>query len=245
MSTRAVAVIPARGGSKGLPRKNVRDFLGMPLLAWSIAHARNARCVEQVLVSTDDDEIAAVAHREGAGVVYRPAELATDHAPSEPALLHALDAAYPDPATPPPLTVFLQATSPIRDPDDLDLAVGLLLQRRADSLLSVTPSHDFLWSDDGSTAAPTNYDPANRPRRQDMPARYRENGSLYVMRTDGFRRHRCRIFGSVALYVMDEARSFQIDTPEDFTVCEAIATTRMTPTNHPHASMSRLARAEA
>ncbi|MBL8964703.1 MAG: hypothetical protein JNK70_11605 [Phycisphaerae bacterium] len=78
-----------------------------------------------------------------------------------------------------------------------------------------------------------------------MPARYRENGSLYVMRTEGLLRHRCRLFGSIALYVMDEVRSFQIDTPGDFAVCEAIASARRIPAKHPHASMSRLARAEA
>ncbi|HRJ48968.1 MAG: acylneuraminate cytidylyltransferase family protein [Phycisphaeraceae bacterium] len=242
---RAVAIIPARGGSRGVPRKNVRDFLGRPLLAWSISHAREARPVERIIVSTDDDEIADVSRQSGAEVIRRPPQLATDQAPSEPAIIHALESAYPDRALMPELVVFLQATSPIRDPGDVGGAIDLLLRRGADSLVSVTPSHDFLWLDRGDTAVPLNYNPAHRPRRQDMPARYRENGSLYVMRTEGLLRHRCRLFGSIALYVMDEVRSFQIDTPGDFAVCEAIASARRIPAKHPHASMSRLARAEA
>lgn len=226
MTADAVAIIPARGGSKGVPRKNLRPFMGEPLVVHSIRHALSSSRVGRVVVSTDDPEIAQAAAAAGAEVCSRPAAISGDAAPSEPALLHAVEAVYPDARTRPRLVVFLQATSPIRDPGDIDAAVAELDRTRADSLLSVCPSHDFHWTLRDGHALPLNYDPAARPRRQDLPPQFRENGSLYVMKTAGLMEHRCRLFGRVALYVMDQVRSFQIDTLEDFHICEALASCR-------------------
>lgn len=217
-----LAIIPARGGSKGVPRKNLRPFAGVPLIAHSIRHAMASACVTRTIVTTDDAEIADVARRAGAEVIDRPAELATDAAPSEPALLHALEYLASRERYNPELVVFLQPTSPLRDAGDVDAAVGQLRAERADSLLSACPSHDFHWTLRDGVGVPVNYDPSRRPRRQDMPPQFRENGSIYAMHAAGFEQYRCRLFGRVSVYSMPEERSLQIDRPEDFALLEAI-----------------------
>lgn len=217
-----LAIIPARGGSKGVPRKNLRALCGRPLVVHSIEHALKARGVNRTVVSTDDEEIARVSREAGAEVIERPANLAGDKATSESALLHALGVVEARDGYVPTTVVFLQATSPVRDADDVDAALGTLISQRADSLVSVCRSHDFLWTRRGKTGVPTNYKPSKRPRRQDMAPQFRENGSIYIMKAAGLRKHRCRLFGRIALYEMDQARSFQVDTEEDFALIEAM-----------------------
>ncbi len=206
------AIIPARGGSVGVPRKNVQPLGGKPLLAYVIEAARGARSVERVLVSTDDPEIASVAERFGAEVIRRPAELANATASSESAVLHALEeAALQGPL--PDRVVFLQATSPLTLAEDIDGAVARLEESRADSCLSVTRFFHFLWAEqaDGS-ADPIGHDKAHRPRRQDMTGQCLENGALYVFRTERFLAEKTRFCGQTCLYEMPQERSFEIDS---------------------------------
>jgi CMP-N,N'-diacetyllegionaminic acid synthase len=227
-----LAIIPARGGSKGIPRKNLRPVLGRPLLAHTIDHALSARSVTRVVVSTDDGEIAAVARASGAGVVMRPPALATDTATSESALLHVLDHLYAAEGYAPDLIVFLQATAPIRRPFDVDRAVAALQAADADSLLSVVPSHSFLWrrADDG-TAESVNYDYRHRPRRQDLAPQFAENGSIYVFKPWVLREHDNRLGGKIALYEMDAWSGIDIDTPHDLALCEWIMSHRQSGEN--------------
>lgn len=217
-----IAIIPARGGSKGVPGKNIRNLGGIPLLGHSIRHAMESALVNEVYVSTDSEEIAAIAREFGASVIERPAELANDAASSESALLQALDTLAenrPDPE----LVVFLQGTSPFRRPDDIDAAIRRLRDTGADSLVSVAPSHRFLWQEgDGGYAESLNYDYGNRPRRQDMRPQYVENGSIYVFSPELLRQKQNRLGGKVCLYVMDEVTALEIDTPLDFQVAEVI-----------------------
>lgn len=215
MTAEVVAIIPARGGSKGIPRKNVRLLAGKPLLAYTVEQARAAAAVTRVVVSTDDAEIAAVARRYGAEVIDRPAAISGDTATSESALLHALDALGAQ-GVQPELVVFLQCTSPFRAPGDIDAAVATLRARGADSLLSVVPSHAFLWSERDGRAAPLNYDYRSRPRRQDRAPEYRENGSIYVFKPWVLRELGNRLGGAIALYIMDEAQGLDIDGPFDW-----------------------------
>lgn len=217
-----LAIIPARGGSKGVPRKNVRLLAGRPLICHSIDHALRSELVTRTVVSTDDAEIADVAQHAGAEVVQRPAALSADASPSEPALLHVLKSLREREGYTPELVVFLQATSPIRADDAVDAAIRQMRRENTDSLVSVCASHDFLWTTRGDGGVPVNYDPARRPRRQDMDPQFRENGSMYVMRAAGLERHACRIFGKVALFEQPMLHGFQIDTPEDFRLCEAV-----------------------
>jgi YrbI family 3-deoxy-D-manno-octulosonate 8-phosphate phosphatase len=218
-----IAIIPARGGSKRIGRKNVLPLAGEPLVVHTVRHAMAAKEVDEVIVSTEDDEIAAITMAVGATVIPRPAELADDRATSESALLDVLDArATPDPE----LVVFLQATSPVRRPADIDAAVRQLRKSGADSLLSACRDRGFFWSTGPDGAQPTNYDPLWRPREQDMPPQYRENGSIYVFRTPVLREGGARLGGRIEIYEMDEWSSVQIDEPEDVELAQWILARR-------------------
>ena len=220
--TEVVAVIPARGGSKGVPRKNVRRVGGVPLVARAIAAARATASVERVFVSTDDQEIAAVAQEWGAHVIARPAELADDEASSESVLLHALDA-LEDQGIVPEVLVFLQATSPFIDPRDIDVAIDLVAANEHDCVFSAIETYGFVWAADAGIASGVNHDPSVRPRRQDREPHYLETGAFYVMDAAGFRDARHRFFGRVGLVEVAERTAIEIDSEEQLALAQAIA----------------------
>lgn len=223
MLVNTLAIIPARGGSKGVPRKNLRYLCGMPLVAWSIEAARRSTAVTRVVVSTDDHEISTVARRYGAEVVMRPPELASDTATSESALLHVLEHLRRAESYSPDLVVFLQCTSPLTLPEDIDGTVGTLIQHQADTCLSVVPFHHFLWSADSPEGATgINHDKSVRLRRQDMQPQYLETGAIYVMRTEGFLKTKHRFFGKTVIYTMPKERHVDIDDPVDFRIAELL-----------------------
>jgi N-acylneuraminate cytidylyltransferase len=216
-----ITIIPARGGSKGVPRKNIRPLAGHPLIAHSIQDALEAKRVDQVYVSTDDQEIADISEQYGAKIIYRPAELANDAASSEAALIHAVgEIEKQEPAI--DNIVFLQCTSPIRTGTDIDRALEKLKAQQADSLLSVSPSHRFLWEEQAGEAHPINYDYRERPRRQDMSPQYVENGSIYIFKPWVLKQENNRLAGKIALYVMSEEAALEIDSLTDFKVIEAL-----------------------
>lgn len=216
-----VSIIPARGGSKGIERKNIVPFLGAPLLTHTVAQSIDSDRVDRTYVTTDDDEIAAVAREAGAERIDRPSELAGDRSPTEDALAHALSVIRTE-GVDPETIVLLQCTSPLRRRNDIDEAVGLVEESGYDSALSVCRDHGFYWRDGDPGAEPVNYDPANRAMRQELDARYRENGSIYVVRTEVFERERCRLGGEIGLHVMPERLSLEIDTPADLELVELI-----------------------
>ncbi len=168
----AIAIIPVRGGSKGIPGKNLLPILGKPLVVHSIEQARSVARIDEVLVSTDSEAIANVARMAGATIVVRPAELATDTAPSESALLHALDDFKTRRGSDPDAVVFLQATSPIRQPGEIDAALETMEREHADSLLSVCRLNGFVWKRHTSKLEPT-YDHLHRPRRKSLRWKFR------------------------------------------------------------------------
>lgn len=217
-----VAVIPARGGSKGVPGKNLRRVGGIPLVGRAIAAARAVPAIDRVVVSTDDDEIAAVAREWGAEIVDRPASLAGDTASSESALLHALDTLRAR-GVETGILVFLQATSPFIDPADVGDAIGRVAAGSDDVVFSAVESGGFLWrhGPDGMTGV--NHDPASRPRRQDRPAEYLETGAFYVLDAAGFRVARHRFFGRTGVAVVQERHALEIDTPEQLRIANALA----------------------
>ena len=176
---RYLAVIPARGGSKGVPRKNLRPIGGKPLVAWSIEQALAVPAIRHVVVSTDDAEIAEVARRHGAEVPFmRPGHLAEDRTPTEPVIEHAL-AWYAERGEAPDAIVLLQPTSPRRRAGTLQRALDQFEREGADALVGVCENHHFFWTDPHQPKAL--YDFRNRPRRQDIAPRdrwYRENGYL-------------------------------------------------------------------
>jgi N-acylneuraminate cytidylyltransferase len=218
-----IAIIPARGGSKGIPRKNISPLAGRPLLAWNIDAALSSRYIQRVVVTTDDLEIAAVAKSYGSEVVIRPSELSGDAASSEAALLHVLDKLRETEGYEPDLVVFLQCTSPLTSPEDIDGTIEKLFAEKADSAFAAAPFHYFLWNlGDEGVAVEVNHDKSVRLMRQQRKPEFIETGAVYVMKTNGFREARHRFFGKTALYVMPESRRWEIDEPVDLLVAEVL-----------------------
>ncbi len=210
-----VAIIPARGGSKGLPQKNVMSLNGLPLICHSIKAALAAMTVDKVIVSTDCPKIKEIAEAFGAIVVTRPPEISGDKASSEEALLHVLrQNKWKDGD----LTIFLQCTSPLTTSADIDGTVNVLRSSEADSALAVTHFHRFLW--DGHGTGINHNANCNRQLRQDIPSQYLETGAVYVMKTTGFLQHKHRFFGKIAFYVMPQYQALEIDTSFDFEMAE-------------------------
>lgn len=220
--SRILAIIPARGGSKGVPGKNLRPLAGKPLVVWTIEQALGAAGITDTVVTTDAEDIAAVARAAGAQVPFlRPAELASDTAPTEPAMRHALEqmeareGRYDT-------VMLLQPTSPLRMPGTIDRAIDEFQRSGSDSLLGVIESHAFYWQRDPVRAS---YDYNNRPRRQDIAQadqRFRETGSLYLTRRDAFMAANNRLCGTISLFVMDGREGWEIDSSSDFAVLDTL-----------------------
>jgi len=222
LGPQVVAVVPARGGSKGVPGKNLRRVGGRSLVARAVDACVRAAYVDAVWVSTDDDAIATEATLAGAGVVRRPPELAGDTASSESALLHALDVLAARGVRPDTL-VFPQCTSPFLDPADLDRGVELVRDGVADCVFSAVATYEFLWRAGPDGLVGANHDAAHRPRRQDRSADYRETGGFYVLDVAGFRAARHRFFGRVGVVVVPERASVDVDTEADLELAQALA----------------------
>jgi YrbI family 3-deoxy-D-manno-octulosonate 8-phosphate phosphatase len=216
-----LAIIPARGGSKGIPRKNIRLLAGKPLIGWTIEAAREARSISRVVVSTDDAEIAGVARGCGAEVIMRPPEISGDTASSESALQHVVKTLEMAEGYRPDLIAFLQCSSPLMLPDDIDGTVRTLVESQADSALTVAAFHHFLWkSQTSGNVIGINHDKSIRPRRQDREPQYLETGAVYVMKADGFRAARHRFFGKTVMHEIPAERAMEIDEPADLILAE-------------------------
>ncbi|NEB78132.1 acylneuraminate cytidylyltransferase [Streptomyces sp. SID14478] len=250
---RVLAVIPARGGSKGVPAKNLAQVGGVPLVARAVRECLATRHVTDVVVSTDDAAIADVARGAGAEVVTRPAAIAGDKSSSEAAVLHAMDAheaLHGAAAGPVEVVLLVQCTSPFLVREDIDGVVGAIVANGADSALTVAPFHGFVWRDAadepqaiaGERAASlggtdtlvteaqatsggygVNHDRAFRQMRQDRPQDLLETGAVYAMEATGFRRHGHRFFGRTDLVRTDPARVLEIDDPHDLARARALA----------------------
>ena len=217
MSPTTLAIIPARGGSKGIPRKNLKDLAGKPLLAWTIEQALATPGLN-VYVSTEDAEIAEVARRVGAGVIDRPAVLAQDTTATEPVVEHAIEILTTR-GQRPDQVMLLQATSPLRLPDTMGRALTQFASSGADSMVGVVPEPIFIWQKEPKVVAHYSYE--NRPRRQDMTPdqlRYRETGSLYLTKTEVYQNTHNRLGGRIELFVMDPVEGIDIDSPHDFDI---------------------------
>ena len=222
MARKTLAVIAARGGSKGIPHKNLLDLCGKPLIAWTVEQARAARGVDVVAVSSDSDQILAAAEAAGAVGVRRPDDISGDLASSESAWLHALNA-IDERLGRFERIVALQATSPIRESSDIENALATFDRDHLDSLLSVCEVEDYFnWRIGASGPEPINYDYRNRRMRQQIEKRYLENGSFYVLIPSLLREQNNRLGGKIGFHVMERHKMFQIDRPEDVKLCAAI-----------------------
>ncbi len=216
----AIAIIPARGGSKGIPNKNLQTVGGITLLARTVSACLESDSITAVYVSTDSDEIAAVALKSGAQVIRRPADISGDTASSESALLHALNEIEKTSSLPSNV-LFAQCTSPFISHTDIDGILQLLKDH--DSALTVTHNHAFIWRRDNSgNAIGINHDSAIRLPRQQLDPEFKETGALYAMNIDQFRKSGHRFFGRIGMYEVPVDRSMEIDDPEDLRLANTL-----------------------
>ena len=214
MPERVVALIPARGGSRGIPRKNIVDVGGKPLIAWCITSAVASKVFAEVWVSTDDIEIANIAREWGASIHMRDPSTATCEASTESALLDFLRS-----VTGVDVLCLIQATSPLTLPQHFVEAFDAFKSGGADSLVTVTRRHIFLWSNDGT---PLNYQPETRPRRQDWDGVLVENGAFYFTLARAFMISNSRLSGKRIVYEMPPKRSVEIDDDTDLITVRAL-----------------------
>lgn len=215
-----LAIIPARGGSKGVPRKNIRPLADKPLIAWTIEAARKSGYIDRLILSSEDAEIISVAQAWGCEAPFvRPAELARDDTPGIDPVLHALDAlpGYD-------YVVLLQPTSPLRETADIDGCMARCAEDDAPACVSVSPpaQHPYwTYRIDGEGRLSPLFDKAP-DRRQDLPAVYALNGAVYVARTHDLRRTRDFLMPGAVAFVMPDARALDIDTLADLTLAECL-----------------------
>ncbi|MFQ5712260.1 MAG: cytidylyltransferase domain-containing protein [Candidatus Geothermarchaeales archaeon] len=219
-----VAIIPARSGSKSLPKKNLRALAGKPLVAWTIEAALRSELIDRVIVSTDSEEIAKLSREYGADVPFlRPDELATDYTPMLPVLQHAVRYLEEKEGYGVDVIVTLQPTSPLRDEGDIDEALRMFLKGNVDSLVSVCAvrhhPYKMVRVVEGKTK-PIIAAGREHERRQDLPKVYRHNGAIYVTKRAILMREN-RILGENTLaYIMPEEKSIDIDSALDLKLAE-------------------------
>ena len=217
---KVVAIVLARGGSKGLLNKNILPICGKPLIGWTIEHCFDGG-IDEVFVSSDSDEILTIAKNYGAHLIKRPDSISTDTASSESGWLHGLE--FVEDRSGQVDWVFApQVTSPLREKSDVQLGVDLAKTDKYDSLFSCNVIEDFfIWEDQGGVMNSVNYDWRNRQRRQDIEVRYVENGSFYLFRPEILRSSLNRLGGRIGRVEMESWKSAQIDTQLDLRVCES------------------------
>ena len=220
-----LAIIPARGGSKRLPRKNVLDLAGKPLIAWSIEAGLNSNYIDKVLVSSDDDEILEVSKKHGAQTIKRPGELASDTATTFDVLKHTIEniEKYD-------YIVLLQATSPLRNEKHIDESIKLLELKKADAVISVCEmDHSPLWANtlpqDNSLVRFLKDEVLNQ-RSQDLDKYFRLNGAIYICRTEKLLEAKSFFLKeNIFAYCMDKESSIDIDEKIDFQLAALYMTT--------------------
>ncbi|MGW2016234.1 cytidylyltransferase domain-containing protein [Streptomyces sp. NPDC001927] len=228
MTTTVLAVIPARGGSKGVPAKNLTPVAGVPLVSRAVRACLDARLVTDVVVSTDDAAIASAARAAGAEAIHRPAAIAGDTATSESAVLHAMDAFEATSGRRVDVVLLVQCTSPFITAEEVNGTVEKITEG-ADTAFTAAPSHGFLWRETPQGTTGVNHDKSFRPRRQDREPEYLETGAVYAMAAEGFRTHNHRFFGRTELVVTDPLRVLEIDDPHDLARARALAPLLDTP----------------
>lgn len=218
-----LALIPARGGSKGVPRKNIKELAGRPLIAHTIEAARETERIDRTVVTTDDEEIRAVAREHGAEAPFlRPAELATDEAPTEPVIEHALTYLADTVGYECEAVVLLQPTSPLRDDADIVAAIDQYEQPGVTSLVAVSEDHSNRWRRTDEGPKQVNY--RSGGRRQEKTTEYVETGAIYITDTEQFLETGDIRTGKTVLSVMDDHDAIDIDTSFDFWLAEQIMT---------------------
>jgi len=222
--SQVVCVIPARGGSRGLPGKNIKDLLGKPLIVHSIEQGKRSKYVDRVIVSTEDNRIAAIARAHGAELPFiRPLDLATDTSSTLDVLLHALEWMKTQEKYSPEILVLLHATAPLRTVDDIDHCIALLFEKNVDVVFSVceanrNPYFNMVEVDRRGRVRLVKKSVA--VTRQSSPKVYDMNASIYVWRVAALLKEKKVVLGKSAIFVMPKERSVDIDDLMDFDVAK-------------------------
>lgn len=218
-----VSIVLARGGSKGIPRKNIIDFCGKPLIGWTLEQFLAVKDIKSVWVSSDCEEILEIGSSFGAHPILRPGEFSGDTSTSEAAWLHAIDFIEQKTGK---IDVVLapQVTSPLREPKDIESALKIFMTGAFDSLFSCSVAEDlYFWQrDKNENLQSINYDWRNRKRRQDHCPQYIENGSFYIFTPDVLRKWRNRFGERIGMVEMEFWKTFEIDSLETYRICSAL-----------------------
>jgi N-acylneuraminate cytidylyltransferase len=215
-----LGIIPARGGSKGVPRKNIRELAGKPLIAWTIEEGKKSAYIDRLILSSDDEEIMEVAKKWGCDVPFvRPDELAKDETPGVEPVLHALNTL----SEPYHYIVVLQPTSPLRRVDDIDRCLKLCVDTHSPSCASITESDKspywmYTLEKKGRLRAILKSE-KKYSRRQDFPKVYALNGAVYVAKTEWVKKYKELVSSETIGYIMPKSRSLDIDNEIDFQIC--------------------------
>lgn len=212
-----IAIIPARGGSKGIKNKNIISFCGKPLIAHTIEQVKNCSFVDDIYVTSDSKEILEISEKFGAKTIQRPSEISDDFSTSESALIHAIKQI---PGEEEKIIIFLQATSPLRSSEDIQRAIIKFKQTNSDSLFSAVDAGDMcIWKNNDKLSSVTyNYD--NRKRRQDFNSYVIENGSFYITKSSFLINNNNRLSGKISFYIMEKWKVHEIDDIDDLQLCE-------------------------
>ncbi|MBS3055944.1 MAG: acylneuraminate cytidylyltransferase family protein [Candidatus Aenigmarchaeota archaeon] len=219
-----LGIIPARGGSKGVIRKNLKLLAGKPLITYTIEAAKKSRLLDRFVVSTEDKEIAEVSRMNGVEVINRPVELASDHTPTEPVLQHVVKELEKK-GFKTDIIVTLQPTSPLRKPEDIDMVIEYLIKSDSDSVITISNVDYHPWwmrKLEGDKILPFIKLENEPKRRQDLPKVYKENGAVFVTKRDVLMNQNSIYGNNVKGIIMDEIRSIDIDTEKDFIIAETI-----------------------
>ncbi len=214
------AIIPARGGSKTIPKKNIKLLAGKPLIFYSIEHARQTQNVDKVFVSSDDDQILKIANQFGANTIKRPDYLSGDITQADTAIVHALLDIFKSEKAIPQYVLMLQPTSPLRNINNIDNAIKAVQSKKFSSSISAARTHHLFWTKEKNNEEWTSNYGTKRPRRQDLE-QFTEDGSIYVFDSLKFLKSGKRIISPVHIEEIDQQYSYEIDTLTDWDFLES------------------------
>jgi len=217
-----VAIILARGDSKGIPEKNIMNFCGKPLLVWSIEQAKLSRNIDSVWVSSDDKKILNIAKKNGANIIKRPKAISTSKSSPVTGWIHAINHIERN-KKPIDVVVGLQATSPVRESKDIENGIKIFFKQKLDSLFSASLIGDFyIWERKNSKYRSINYNYKKRSRRQEFSDQFVENGSFYMFTPNLIKKDKNPIGGKIGISLMEFWKSFELDEVEDIKFCSII-----------------------
>ena len=221
-----ISMIPARGGSTEIPLKNLVAINKKPMLHYTVNASLGSKFISRTFVTTDNKKIANTARKLGAEVINRPKKLSGNKIGIEPAMEHVLRFLKNKENYVPDIIILLQNTSPLRNSKHIDEAIQTFNKKKIDSLLSAYRSHYFFWTLENNKLRPKNYNPLNRPNRQQVKREFIENGAIYITKLSAFKKTKCRVSGKIGVYEMPVENSYEVDTRNDLFIIEQMIKNR-------------------